>query len=203
MSREWKPGDVASRWTIIGEPQRDTRRRLKALARCQCGTVREVRLDKVGGGKSRSCGCLMRELKQAQMTRHGRARTPEYRAWQDMIQRCTNSNVEHYPHYGGRGIQVCTRWTDSFEAFFDDMGPRPEGKTLDRIDVNGHYDPANCRWATVSEQNANLRPRDACRNGHQYTPDNTRWRTKGGGRVRQCIACAAVRILSPGVEVDQ
>lgn len=90
--------------------------------------------------------------------RHGMNKSPEHRAWVHMRQRCTNPHKREYPHYGGRGIQVCREWMDSFIAFYSYMGPRPSEKhSIDRIDVNGHYEPGNVRWATHAEQITNTR----------------------------------------------
>jgi hypothetical protein len=83
--------------------------------------------------------------------------TPAYNAWRSMRQRCGNPKCRNYPNYGGRGIVVCFRW-ELFDNFLADMGERPPGRSLDRIDNNGNYEPGNCRWATHSQQQANKRP---------------------------------------------
>ena len=94
------------------------------------------------------------------MLKHGhrreKATSPTWLSWRAMVERCTNPGAADYPRYGGRGIRVCDRWRD-FTAFLADMGERPRGTTLDRRDVNGHYERGNCRWATAKEQGRNKR----------------------------------------------
>lgn len=92
------------------------------------------------------------------VTTDGRTRHPLYGVWSTMKTRCLNSNASGYGWYGARGITVCDRWANSFFAFVEDMGERPLGYTLDRIDPNGNYEPGNCRWATWSEQVSTRRP---------------------------------------------
>ena len=134
------------------------------LCQCACGHRAVVHTDELQSGDTVSCGCLRRETAYRQGKRnvtHGSARqkrhTRAYVSWAAMKTRCGNPNAIGYHCYGGRGIRVCERWNRSFAAFLDDMGPRPKGKTLDRIDVNGNYGPSNCRWATNAEQQKNKR----------------------------------------------
>ncbi len=132
------------------------------LCRCDCGNEKVVGLrclsDALLGKGTRSCGCLHRESAVERSTTHGATGTPEHRAWQAMIQRCTNRNLGTYPGYGGRGITVCERWRASFENFIADMGPKPSPRhSLDRIDNDAGYEPSNCRWALPAVQARNTR----------------------------------------------
>lgn len=125
--------------------------------------------------------------------KHGMYKTPEYSAWTSMKQRCFNPNKPNFYLYGGRGISVCAEWDASFEVFYEYIGPRPSnGHSLDRIDVNGHYEPGNVRWATADIQAQNRRPLSFCKNGlHEMTEGNV-LQIKGDSG-RRCKACIRAR----------
>lgn len=119
--------------------------------RCECGNTAHVTSSKLRKGHTNSCGCNRGELHG-----HNFKNSPEYRAWNGMKRRCYWKKHKDYSRYGGRGIVVCERWMNSFTTFLEDMGLRPSSKhSLDRIDVNGNYEPSNCRWATDVEQSNN------------------------------------------------
>lgn len=137
-------------------------------ALCDCGNEIECFAADLRGGNTKSCGCLQREKVIAKNFVHGdnirTARTPEYRVWAHLVERCENPNDASFHNYGGRGISVCARWRSSFVDFLADMGRRPSPKhMIDREDNDGNYEPGNCRWVTRSVQNKNRRPfkRDA------------------------------------------
>lgn len=121
---------------------------------CSCGNIAVAMQSRVKNGSTRSCGCLTKDTKPN--LRHGHRKSRTYASWQAMLQRCRNSRNKDYPRWGGAGVKVCERWTE-FENFLADMGQRPDGKTLDRIDTLGNYEPGNCQWASLSEQQRNRR----------------------------------------------
>jgi hypothetical protein len=129
---------------------------------CQCGNFCDVDGSSLIQGLTSSCGCLHLEnlLQRPPALRHGHAsasdNSPTYVSWRHMWERCTNENAINFQNYGGRGITVCRRWR-LFEHFLDDMGERPAGTSIDRIDSDGNYTPGNCRWATPKQQADNRR----------------------------------------------
>jgi hypothetical protein len=125
---------------------------------CDCGTHHDARSSHLREGRTKSCGCLRREVAKARATKHGMSGTPEYKTWSSMKERCSNPRHATYEYYGGLGITPCEEWLCSFLAWFADMGERPPGCSLDRINPNGNYEPGNCRWATALQQRHNRRP---------------------------------------------
>lgn len=134
--------------------------------RCVCGKEKVIAGGQLCGGKAQSCGCQKADLLRKANTTHGAAgkgrnKHPTYRVWGEMIRRCESPNSNRYYSHGARGISVCERWHD-YAAFMEDMGPRPEGHTLDRINNDGNYEPTNCQWIPAAMQARNkqntLRP---------------------------------------------
>jgi hypothetical protein len=156
---EVKAGDRYGRLTIIkGVETKNGNRYFECL--CDCGNVAIERLHHLTKGITKSCGCYRKIINKNRKI-HGHSNsTPTYNSWAMMKQRCYNSNRKDYYNYGGAGITVCERWRNSFENFLSDMGERPIGTTLDRYpNQSGIYEPDNCRWATIKEQNNNKRQR--------------------------------------------
>ncbi len=137
----------------------------KWLCECDCGNKTMVNFSSLNRGDTKSCGCIKRELVSKKNTTHGYSKTPTYNTWRAMKERCENPGNKRYHEYHDRGITVCDEW-HSFENFLRDMGKRPEGTTLERLDNDLGYYKDNCKWATNIEQ-ANNR-----RNNHVITYEN-------------------------------
>lgn len=158
MMEQISAGDVFTRLTVVSRAHSDKHGYIHWNCICECGAEKTVCSHELRSGKTKSCGCIRftpRTHGHTQ-TSNGKRITPEYQAWIDMRRRCSNRKHVSYDIYGGRGISVCEKWS-SFEMFYEDMGPRPDGMSLDRIDVNGNYEPNNCRWATQTQQSRNRR----------------------------------------------
>ena len=153
-------GEKYGRLTVLGE--RKEGKRWIAKCRCDCGTVWETRSDRLRGGRVKSCGCYKKDLQRTLVIRrnktHSRSNTRLYAIWNGMLQRCDNPNRVAYKNYGGRGIGVCAEWRE-FEKFFEwaMLNGYRDDLEIDRINVNGNYEPNNCRWITRAAQAANKR----------------------------------------------
>lgn len=142
-------GSRFGNWIVLEKGDLGSRGEIFWLCKCDCGNEKLVRAGLLRSGNSSSCGCTR--------GKHRMSKSRTYKSWDSMRQRCNNPNAPDYSRYGGRGIEVCRRWQSSFQNFLDDMGERPEGKTLDRADNSKGYEPDNCRWATPTEQQENRR----------------------------------------------
>ena len=144
------------------------------LCQCDCGRECLAGANHLKNGARISCGCTRKGARKEKLTTHGHTigRTPSrtFVSWSAMRTRCNNPNDPQYHNYGGSGVTVCQEWQLSFERFLDDMGERPEGKTLDRWpDRHGNYEPGNCRWATPKEQAQDRRSAPRDQNGRYYS----------------------------------
>ena len=155
-------GEKYGKLKVLQQSCIDSRGEMRWLCKCDCGNETFVGGRNLRRGLIKSCGCQ----KNAS---HGKYYTPTYKTWANVKSRCTNPNDDAYHLYGGKGITLCDRWM-SFENFYNDMGDRPDGMTLDRIDNDKGYEPLNCRWATIEQQRRNTNAK-----GVSYKPKIDRW----------------------------
>ena len=155
-------GKQFGRWTVLY--RNPNVKGTQWICKCSCGNIKSVRpgnLKHPGRSQSTSCGCYQKEAARKAQTKHGFSHTKIQYEWTSLKQRCNNPNNRGYKNYGGRGIKVCDEWSKSFKAFYDYVSALPhfgeEGRSLDRIDNEGDYEPGNVRWATRKEQNFNKR----------------------------------------------
>jgi len=148
-------GKRFGRLVVIGLDGVDNGHNRRWLCKCDCGNEKVILGTLLKNGKTQSCGCLKKELKSCWNVTHGQTGKTTYRIWDGMRNRCHNPKNPQYKHYGAKGIKVCDKW-QKFTGFFDDMGERPKGLTIERIDSSGNYEKSNCKWATWTE---NLRNR--------------------------------------------
>ncbi len=168
------------------------------LCLCDCGAEFVTRSDNITSGATQSCGCFNREQSSKKHRRHGGSGTRLYAIWIKVKSRCNDTNNDRYSDYGGRGITVCQEWQDSFEAFRDWSlaNGYSDDRTIDRKDVNGNYEPSNCRWITNQEQQNNRRDNHyIAHNGETHTI--TEW-----ARIRGLSENALVHRIQRGWDVD-
>ncbi|MCK4522106.1 MAG: hypothetical protein KAU20_06015 [Nanoarchaeota archaeon] len=156
-------GTRFERLTVVSKEGRDKWGNYLYSCKCDCGNIRTITGFSLDSGNTKSCGCL----KIDRMTTHDSSFTREYRSYTALKSRCLNPDDEKYSHYGGRGIKVCRRWRKDFLNFYKDMGRRPAGLSIDRIDNNKGYSKRNCRWATPQIQARNRRDNKMIEYGKQ------------------------------------
>lgn len=152
-------GKTFGRWTVLYRDGTDKRGSVMWRCRCECGTEATVRGSSLTSGNSKSCGCYNHDSKVANATKHGQSQSRLYGIWEGMKSRCYDCNWHVYPYYGGRGITVCDEWRTSFQSFLEWANTHgyTDDLTIERVDVNGNYEPSNCIWIPKDQQMQNRR----------------------------------------------
>lgn len=171
---EYQKGEQVGTCTFVREAepliQPSKKKERKAVFLCECGSEFEALISHVKSGNTKSCGCMKNELISNARTTHGLTHDPIFSKWVQMKKRCYNPNAADYKNYGGRGIIVCKEWRNDFLAFRNYIskleGYGEDGRSLDRIDNNGNYEPGNMRWATRHEQSVNQRMKKTNTSGY-------------------------------------
>lgn len=155
-------GDKFNKLTVLEKTNQRINRSIIYKCQCDCGNITYVKSTNLIKGYIKSCGCLQRKMASKCNKTHGLSHTKLFYVWQDMIKRCFKENHHAYKYYGGRGITVCNEWKNDFMSFYNWAinNGYEEGLTIDRIDVNGNYEPNNCRWVTMKVQCKNRRKVD-------------------------------------------
>lgn len=152
----YQPGITFGDWTLVEHASGTLKKKMRWIMRCVCGEMRNVSLINAERGGSRNCGCKRKKTLSNVMRKHGLVHTPTYNSWSNMKDRCNRKACKQWNDYGGRGIKYCAKW-ENFSIFLKDMGVKPNGTTLGRIDNELGYFPENCRWETRKQQNTNKR----------------------------------------------
>jgi hypothetical protein len=172
---------------------------------CDCGAITEVTTSNLRNDSSKSCGCLAREISRATLTKHGLTKSNVYIVWYNMVRRCHNPTDVALKNPGGRGIEVCERWRRSVSDFAADMGPRPDGYCIERINNDGNYEPGNCKWVSLQERAQN-KQNTRCIKAEQSripivcTADNMETKSDTIARLDTIPPAAALNVHNPDAQ---